>query len=52
MASLTKRSLAWEWISQPGLEYFNLSSGYTAVLDVDRDGLVVNYPGVWRQIEI
>ncbi len=31
--------------------YRNLSSGYTAELDVDRDGLVVNYPGLWRQIE-
>jgi hypothetical protein len=30
--------------------YHNLSSGYTAELDVDRDGLVVNYPGIWRQI--
>jgi hypothetical protein len=30
--------------------YRNLTSGYTAELTVDRDGLVIDYPGIWRQI--
>jgi len=30
--------------------YLSLSSGFTADLDFDADGLVKNYPAIWRMI--
>ena len=31
-------------------EYVSVVSGFTAELFVDADGLVVNYPGVWKRV--
>lgn len=30
--------------------YESLESGFTAVLPVDDDGLVIEYPGIWRRV--
>lgn len=30
--------------------YESLESGFTAVLSVDSDGFVVDYPGIWRRV--
>jgi hypothetical protein len=30
--------------------YESLDSGFTAVLPVDDDGFVVDYPGIWRRV--
>ena len=32
--------------------YHSLASGFVADLTVDRDGLVIDYPGIWRQISL
>ncbi len=31
-------------------KYESLSSGFTANLQVDKDGLVLNYPGIWHRV--
>lgn len=30
--------------------YENISSGFTAVVEVDQKGIVVDYPGVWKRL--
>ena len=58
--SLPIRRLAWvpdavqvieaAYIRLPDrFRYRNLASGFTAELAVDGDGLVLDYPGVWRR---
>ena len=31
-------------------KYENLESGYSALLSMDRDGLVMDYPGMWKRV--
>ncbi len=31
-------------------KYENVSTGFTSVIQVDNDGLVVSYPGIWKRI--
>jgi len=31
-------------------KYENLESGFTSVLETDKDGIVINYPGIWHQV--
>ncbi|MFL9483500.1 putative glycolipid-binding domain-containing protein [Chitinophagaceae bacterium LWZ2-11] len=31
-------------------KYENLSSDYTAILEIDEAGYVVNYPGIWQRV--
>jgi len=31
-------------------KYENISTGFTSVIQVDGDGFVVNYPGIWERI--
>lgn len=40
----------YERIDALTYRYTSLASGFEAVLAVDDDGIVVDYPGVWRQV--
>jgi len=31
-------------------KYDNLESGFTSLLEVDNEGIVVNYPGIWHRV--
>lgn len=31
-------------------KYENLESGYSALLSVDKEGMVIDYPGVWKRV--
>jgi len=31
-------------------KYENLESGFTSMLEVDKDGIVINYPGIWHRV--
>lgn len=31
-------------------KYENLESGFTAVIETDNDGIVINYPGIWHRV--
>lgn len=46
--ALTRSAQSYRRIGQDSYQYRNLESGFEAVLKVDGDGLVVDYPGAWK----
>lgn len=41
---------SYERIAEASYRYRSLASGFEAIVEVDRDGLPVDYAGVWRRI--
>lgn len=40
----------YAWLDDTHYTYKNLDSGFTRTIEVDRLGLVVAYPGIWKRI--